>query len=122
MNHADEFCEICRHLSGQPPGVDVVAACSEKDLLGLVREDEAVGKVGGIHDFRATKAAVDGRVIREIDGERFPEPDRRGADKEDSTLGRRLLAIRRFICGDFFFEFRVVVRGRVSAWGRVLAG
>jgi len=76
VHHADEFCEISRHFSRKPPGVDVIPPGSEKDLLWLVREDEAVGEVGGIYDFRAAKAAVDDPMIREVGGERSPQLDR----------------------------------------------
>ena len=90
--------------------MDVVAPGPEKDLLGLVGEDEAVGKVGGIHDLGAAEATIDDLMIRKVVGECLPEPDRRGADEEDTPLERRALAVGRLIGGDLFLPLRVVAR------------
>lgn len=114
MDFADERLEILGYLNGSFAGVDVVAAGIHDDLSWSVWKYDAFGKVNGIGNFRATEAAVENFVMREVLRQRFPQPDAGASDEEDGVGGRWVETVGGFKGGDFSFPTCMVVGGGLA--------
>ena len=75
MNGADEGREIGGDFLGKAAVVSVVVAGAQENLLRLVGEDDAIGKVSGVGDLRAAEATVENLVLRKVGWKGGPEAD-----------------------------------------------
>ena len=65
MNFGDEFLKVGGDDLGGLAVADVIVAGVEKNDLGLTGDEDAVGVEEGVFQFRASKTAVDGSMLRE---------------------------------------------------------
>ena len=65
VNFGDEFLKVGGDDLGGLAVADVIVAGVEKNDLGLTGDEDAVGVEEGVFQFRASKTAVDGSMLRE---------------------------------------------------------
>ena len=66
VNFGDEFLKVGGDDLGGLAVADVIVASVEKNDLGLAGDEDAVGVEEGVLQFRASKTAVDGSMLREV--------------------------------------------------------
>ena len=92
VNFGDKFLKVGGDDLGGLAVVDVIVAGVEKNDLGLVGDEDAVGVEKGVFQFRAPKSAVDGSILRE-GFFKIPHAGARGSDKEIGSFGWRALFV-----------------------------
>ncbi len=81
--------------------MNIVAASSKQDHSGRKGKDDSFGEMRGVSDLRTAESTINHTVLRKILGQSVPKADRRGANEQQSSLGRRAGAIRMFIGRNF---------------------
>src|SRR5262245_10694140 len=90
MDFGHEICEVRENFLSRFPGYDVVAAGAKENHFWLVRKNQPVGEMCGVHDLRAAEAAVDDFMFWKILGERLPARDGGRTNEEQRVFRRRI--------------------------------
>ena len=76
VDRRDKLREVRKNLFRRFSGPEIIASGPQENHARMIREDDAVGEMRRVHDFRATKTTVDNLMLGEILCQRFPQSDR----------------------------------------------